>query len=206
VKTYKTEGIILKRLDFGEADRILTIFTKHYGKIKIIAKGVRKTTSRKGPSLELFNQVVIFVARGKSLDIVTETEAINSFPALKKDLKKVGLAYQACELVDKLTAERAENRQVFDLLKDYLSSFSFTSTSNLEPPARLARQQLRSSGRAVANRVRRTSNDFALSLLQLLGFWPKDKPIGDTDLGRYVESLIEKKLKSKRFLVGLTNQ
>jgi len=185
VKTYKTEGIILKRLDFGEADRILTLFTKHYGKIKIIAKGVRKTTSRKGPSLELFNQVVIFVARGKSLDIVTETEAINSFPALRKDLKKIGLAYQVCELVDKLTAERAENKEVFDLLKDFLSSFSFTSTSNLEP---------------------QTSNDFALSLLQLLGFWPKDKPIGDTDLGRYVESLIEKKLKSKRFLVGLTNQ
>lgn len=186
MKTYKTEGIILKRSDFGEADRILTIFTKHYGKMRVIAKGVRKTTSRKGPSLELFNHVRIFVARGKNLDIVTEAEVINSFSKFRKNLKKVALAYQACELVDKLTAERAESREVFELLKDYLSQLTCYQLS------------------AISNQ------QFALALLEFLGFWPKDEsalnPSGlgsltrRVDIENYIESLIEKKLKSKKFL------
>ena len=59
-RTYKTEGIILKRINFGEADRILTSYTKHFGKISLLAKGVRKITSRKGGNIELFNQTVLF--------------------------------------------------------------------------------------------------------------------------------------------------
>lgn len=175
MKTYKTEGIILKRSDFGEADRLLTIFTKHDGKIRVIAKGVRKTTSRKGPSLELFNHVQVFVARGKNLDIITEAEVINSFSKFRKNLKKVACAYQACELVDKLTAEQAENKEVLDLLKDYLLQISD------QRPA--------------------TSNQqFSLTLLTFLGFWPKGKFAEDIDLEKYIESLIERKLSSKNFL------
>jgi len=175
VETYKTEGIILKRSDFGEADRILTIFTKHYGKIQVLAKGIRRTNSRRGPILELFNHVRIFVAKGRSLDIVTETELVNSFKFRRKDLKKIALAYQACELVDKLTAERSENKEVFELLKNYLFNISHL-TSHISP------------------------QEFQLSLLQLLGFWPKGKQADNVDLERYIESLIEKKLKSKKFL------
>jgi len=175
MKTYKTEGIVLKRSDFGEADRILTIFTKHYGKIQVIAKGVRKTISRKGPSLELFNHVRLFIAKGKNLDIITEAEVINSFPGFRKNLKKVALAYQACELVDNLTAERAENKEVFDLLKNYLLQSS-------NQPSAISNQQ------------------FSLKLLQSLGFWPKDQSADNIDIEKYIESLMEKKLKSKKFL------
>jgi len=120
-RSYKTEGIVLKRVNFGEADRILTIFTKHDGKIKAIAKGVRKVTSRKGGNLELFNQVILFLSEGKNWDIITEAEAVNSFENLRKNLTLVSRAFQIAEVVDRLTAEREESRKVFELLIEALS-------------------------------------------------------------------------------------
>lgn len=174
-KTFKTEGIILKRSNFGEADRILTVFTKHCGKISVLAKGVRKTTSRKGGNLELFNQVVIFAAKGKNLDIVTEVEVINSFKDWRTDLKKVAVAYQLCELVDKLSAEGVENDDVYCLL---INSFT-----NLSP---------------ITNYQSLVTN-FELSLLQFLGYWPRGRPVGNTNLDLYIEDLINRKLKAKNF-------
>jgi DNA repair protein RecO (recombination protein O) len=123
-KTFKTEGIVLKHLNYGEADRILTIFTKHYGKIKVMAKGVRKVTSRKGGNVEAFNHLTIFCARGKKLDILTEATVINSFGDWRRNLGKVGLAYYFCELVDKLTPEAQPNQTVFDLLKGHLGKLA----------------------------------------------------------------------------------
>ncbi|KKR32290.1 MAG: repair protein RecO protein, partial [Candidatus Gottesmanbacteria bacterium GW2011_GWC2_39_8] len=86
MRTYKTEGIILRRINFGEADRLITIFSKHYGKQKVLGKGVRKIKSRRAPHLELFNRSVIFLHRGKNFDIITEAQTINSFSDLRKDL------------------------------------------------------------------------------------------------------------------------
>lgn len=176
IRSFKTEGIILKRINYGEADRILTIFTKHSGKISAIAKGVRRTTSRKGGNLELFNQVRIFVAKGKNLDIVTEAEMINSFKEWRGDLKKVAVAYQLCELVDKLSAEGVENDEVYDLL---INSFL-----NLSP----------------ATNHQSLITNFELSLLQYLGFWPRGRAIGNLDLDGYIEDLINRKLYAKKFL------
>jgi len=79
MRSYKTEGIVLKRINYGEADRILTIYTKRHGKIRAIAKGVRKLTSRKAGSLELFNNVVLFLVKGKNLDIITEAQTVDLF-------------------------------------------------------------------------------------------------------------------------------
>lgn len=166
----------MKRANCGEADKILTIFTKQQGKISVIAKGIRKTTSRKGGNLELFNQVQIFCAKGGNLDIVTEVEIINPFTSWRKDLKKVAIAYQLCELVDKLSAEGVENDGVYDLL---VNSFL-----NLSP----------------ATNHQSLITNFELSLLQYLGFWPRGKAIGNLDLDNYIEDLINRKLKAKNFL------
>jgi DNA repair protein RecO (recombination protein O) len=130
-RTYKTEAIILKRLNLGEADRILTAYTKHYGKIKALAKGVRKIASRKGGNVESFNHVTLFLAKGKNLDIVTEATAMATFSHLRKDLLKVGLAFYFCELVDKLTPEGQANRRVFELLKDTLGKIGKIKPLNL---------------------------------------------------------------------------
>lgn len=176
MNSYKTEGIILKRINLGEADRILTLFTKHYGKVSLLAKGIRRTTSRKGGNLELFNQVKIFASKGRSLDIVTEVEVINSFKDWRRDLKKVAVAYQLCELIDKLSAELVENQEVYDLLLNGLT--------NLLP---------------VTDHQSLITN-FELSLLQSLGFWPRGKAVGNLNLEGYIENLINRRLKAKDFL------
>ncbi len=122
--TYKTEGIILKRTDFGEADRILTVFTKHYGKIHILAKGVKRTESRKAGQVELLNHCALFIAQGRNLDILSEAETLANFQPLKENLELSAQAYYLIELVDKITAEREENRQVFLLLQEALTLLS----------------------------------------------------------------------------------
>jgi len=117
---YKTEGIILKRMSFGEADKILTIYTKHYGKIRAVAKGIRKIKSRKGGNVELFNQSIVFLIRGRNLDILTEAQVINSFKAWRHNLEMVVLAYYFCELVDKLTPDGQANGYLYDILRSFL--------------------------------------------------------------------------------------
>ncbi len=123
-RTYKTEGIVLKRINFGETDKIITLFTKHYGKIKCLAKGIRNMTSRKGGNLELFNQVIIFLAKGKNLDIVTEVQLVDAFAEFRKHLAKVALAFQATELVDRFTGENQANQLLYENLKDFLDGLA----------------------------------------------------------------------------------
>ena len=114
---YKTCGIILKRSNFGEADRLLTIFTEGKGKIKVIAKGVRKQNSRLGGHLELFCLTNLVIAEGRNLDIVTEAEIIESYINVRNNLEKANATYYLAEIVDKLTAEYESHDDVFNLLK-----------------------------------------------------------------------------------------
>jgi len=171
LRTYQTEGIIIKRFNFGEADKILTIFSKHYGKIRALAKGVRKLTSRKAASLELFNLAVIFLVKGKNLDIITEAKIIDSFSSWRKDLKKIAFAYQFCELVDRLTADNQSNRRIFTLLKQSL--FALTKKE-------IDREKL--------------SLNFKKQLLRTTGFGLPDK-ITNRVLDNHIEKIIEKKVK-----------
>lgn len=172
-RSYKTEGIILKRINLGEADKILTIYTKHYGKIKALAKGVRKITSRKGGNVELFNQVIIFLAKGKNLDILTEVQVVNSFRKWRKDLDKVSTAYYLCELVDKLTPEGQPSQAVFRLLKD--------SLSKIDQEKRLG-----------------LTRAFEEKLLEELGFGiPPGLKQAKGNLKAYIEEITERKINSK---------
>lgn len=172
-RTYRTEGIILKRLNYGEADKILTIYTKHYGKIKALAKGVRKITSRKGGNVELFNQVSLFFYKGRNLDLLTEAQVTKTFKVWRKDLKKVAVAYYFAELVDKLTPDEQPNPAVFQLLSHYLEKITSASLPEL-------------------------SRSFEENLLRELGFGvPKDRQKQSGSLKDYIESIIEKKLNSQ---------
>jgi DNA repair protein RecO (recombination protein O) len=184
VATYKTEGIIIKRINFGEADRILTIFSKHYGKIYALAKGVRRVASKKGGNVELFNWVTLFLVTGKNLDIVTEAQVREPFSQFRQDLKKIGLAYYLCELVDQLTAEKQKNQEVFQLL--------VRSLKDLEND--FVNSKYRSD----------LIQDFRLKILTALGFWPKGKRAKDFDTEAFIEEITERRLKSQSFLKKLT--
>lgn len=120
-KTYRTQAIILKRINVNEADRLITIFSKDYGKQKLIAKGIRKITSRKKGHLELFTLVKLLVVKGKNLDLITEAETVANFPQLRQNLNRVRIAYLLAELIDKLTAENQEQAAVYQLLVDNLT-------------------------------------------------------------------------------------
>jgi len=110
----------LRRLDLGEADRILTLYTLHHGKLKAIAKGARKPLSRKAGHLELFVRAELQIARGHDLDVISQAEMIEAYAALREDLKRMAYAAYFVELVDSFTGERDENRLLYHLLADGL--------------------------------------------------------------------------------------
>ncbi|HER23584.1 MAG TPA: DNA repair protein RecO [Candidatus Atribacteria bacterium] len=117
---YKTEGIVLKSTEYEEADKIVTIYTKNYGKIKAIAKGVRKTKSKFGSSLEILTHSVFLFYKGRNIDIVSQSEILESFFSASKEVIKFAYAVNCIEIVNKLTEEREINIALFNLLKEVL--------------------------------------------------------------------------------------
>lgn len=115
-RVYRTEAIILGRLDLGEADRIFTILTRRRGKMRVIAKGVRKPVSRMGRHLEYFNRCELMLATGRELDVVTSAETVERFDQPRDDLAIYGLASYFAELVEQMTEDGDDSPQPFDLL------------------------------------------------------------------------------------------
>lgn len=114
--TFGTEGIIVKRKNFGEADRILTVITPFKGKISVLAKGVRRITSRRGGNVELLNQVKLHIFQGSGLGVLTEAESLQTFPKIKNDLILSSYGSHVAELADRLSAENQPNPAVYNLL------------------------------------------------------------------------------------------
>lgn len=120
-RTLRVEGIILQHSDWGEADRLVTIFTRELGKIRAIAKGVRKPRSRKAGHLEPFTRSSLLLARGRDLFILTQAEAIETYPATKDDLVSLGYAAYLVELLTSFTYEEEDNPDLYRLLANSLS-------------------------------------------------------------------------------------
>jgi DNA repair protein RecO (recombination protein O) len=113
---YRTEAVILRRSDIGEADRLLTLYTPTRGKLRVVAKGARRPTSRKAGHLELFVHSTLLIARGKTLDIVTQAETLQPYRALREDLERITYAHYVVELLDRFSTEGQDNQPLFDLL------------------------------------------------------------------------------------------
>ena len=122
-RLYRTEGIVLREMDYGEADRILTILTPER-KLSVIAKGIRRATSRKAGHLGLFAHANLLIARGRNLDIVTQAESIEEFEGLRQDLLRFTYACYAAELVDRLAQEEEGSAELYRLMLDGLRWFS----------------------------------------------------------------------------------
>lgn len=123
-RLYRTEAIVLARLDYAEADRILTVFTPHRGKLRVIAKGVRKPTSRFGPHLEYFTRCQLMLAKGRDLDVVTGAETVDPHLGLRSNLDAYGHASHMAEILNRLTEDRQENEAAYDLLASSLRLLS----------------------------------------------------------------------------------
>ena len=129
-RIYRTEAVIIRRSDFGEADRMLTLITPG-GKRRVIAKGARKTTSRLAGHIELFTHATLLLAVGRSLEIVTQSAILHSFDALRADLARISAAYYAAELIDRLLEEEDENRPAFELLVGTLGALDSSRNVDL---------------------------------------------------------------------------
>ena len=115
-RNYQTEAIVIKKIKLGEADRILTLYTPHLGKIQAVAKGVRRPRSKMAGHLELITHSLVALARGRNLDTITGSQTINSFLPLKSDLQLTSYALYVTELVSQSTADNIENYPLFQLL------------------------------------------------------------------------------------------
>lgn len=188
MRNLKTEGIILRRRNFGEADRILTVFTKENGKIQVKAKSVRKITSRRASHIELINLSILTLYQSSHaiFPVLTEVKAIDDFSNIKNNLEKIGIAYYICELINGLCPDNQENRGVFFLLKNMLT--------------KLATEE--SFGELVSC--------FEKELLRTLGFWREAELLetptsakasaGRQDSQIVMERLLERKLKTLRVM------
>jgi DNA repair protein RecO (recombination protein O) len=115
-RLYNTKAIVLKKNELGEADNILTLYTPHRGKLRAVAKGVRRPKSKLGGHTELLTYSEMLLARSKNLDIITQSQNIESFTPLRNDLLRTSQALYVVELVDRFTAEEEENYPLFMLL------------------------------------------------------------------------------------------
>lgn len=125
-RTYRTEAVVLRRSDFGEADRLLTLFSAERGKTRAIAKGARKPQSRKTGHVELFMRSKFLIAEGRDLDIVTQAEMIDAHPHLREDLVRATYASYAVELLDRFIADDDPHRDIYDLLVLALATLDTT--------------------------------------------------------------------------------
>lgn len=175
--SYTDIGIVIKRSNYGEGDKFITLYSKEHGKVTLKAKGVRKPTSKRAGSIDLFNHIKFHAISGKGeLDILTEVQNISDFSAWKVFLGRVNIAYQLCELIDKLTPDKEPHPELFDIL---LSSMQ--SISNLGSEWEL---EIRNS---------------KLEILEVLGYWkPGQKYNGD--INELVESVSERPLHAHKIL------
>ena len=127
---YKANGIVLSRRNLGETDRILTLFCRDNGKISVVAKGSRRPNSKFGGATELFTHSNLLLATGKSLDVVSQCEIYDCFPALRSDLTMMAIATYMCELIDRLLEEHEVEPEVFDL---FLSGLHLMQKQVMDP-------------------------------------------------------------------------
>ncbi|KAF0109239.1 MAG: DNA repair protein RecO (recombination protein O) [Anaerolineaceae bacterium] len=125
-RSYRVEAVVLRHNDWGEADRILALYTRERGKLRVVAKGARRIKSRKAGHIEPFTRVTLQLARGRDLPIVTQAETVDAYLPLRDELAKTGQAAYVVELLDRFTYEDAsENHAIFRLLTETLGRITF---------------------------------------------------------------------------------
>ncbi|HSK92502.1 MAG TPA: DNA repair protein RecO [Candidatus Angelobacter sp.] len=150
-RLYKTEAIVLRTMDLGEADRVLTVLTPRLGKLRVIAKGVRRPRSRIGGGLQPFSDVQLVLAVGRTFDVVTSSSLEDPHLGLRNDLHSTAAAWYVVELADRFCEGAADSHEAFRLLAQALSALD--------------------AGPDVAREV--VARWFELALLDAMGFRPE---------------------------------
>lgn len=125
-REYQTEAVIIRKTRLGEADRIITLYTPGLGKLQAVAKAVRKTKSKLSGHLELLTYSQVTLARGRNLDTIIGSQAINSFLPLRNSLEATSAGLYLAEMISLFTAEadRIDNQKLFKLLVSSLEQLN----------------------------------------------------------------------------------
>ncbi len=150
----------------------MVVYSRHHGRVSLIAKGVRRPRSRKRGHIEVFNLVRYQAVRGKGLDLMTEAEVIDDFKDIRKSLKKISLAYYFAEVIGRITHEGEPNDELFNLILATLTKLKSTKG------------------------LKKLRLDFVSKLLVLMGYWPGGKRLEDPD--EKLEEVIERQIASFR--------
>jgi DNA repair protein RecO (recombination protein O) len=167
MSVYSAEAVVLRKVDYGEADRILTLFTRERGKLPAIAKAVRRAKSRMSGQLDVFSHGQMLLAEGRRMDVVTQFQRITRSDGLAADLPRGAAAAVVVEIADKVLEERHPQPELFEVV--------ISALDHLSDPLVSARLEL---------------CDFLMRVLGELGYTPAlidcarcGKPIGESRLG-----------------------
>jgi len=133
VSLYRETGVVLRTMRLGEADRIVTLLTAGRGKVRAVAKGVRKTKSRFGGRLEPLNHVALLLYEGRELDIVTQADTIEQFRAVREDLDRLAKATSLLEAADQLAQERQPAPRLYSMLLGALRALAVRDAPLMVP-------------------------------------------------------------------------
>lgn len=168
---YKTDAIVLKHYELGEADKIIVLYTRNNGKVKAVANGVRKTKSRLAGGVELFTYNQLLLYQGKSLAKISQCDILESFATIRSDLFKMAYASYLTEVINEFTVEEEKNEPLFALLLTTL--YLLAGEEDLELITRF----------------------FELRLLNLLGYKPEIERC--VDCGKELSQIEEIKFSSQ---------
>jgi len=129
-RAYRVEALVIRQRDLGEADRIVTLFTRERGKASAVAKGVKKPLSKLASGLQLFSHSIVQLAAGRSLEVVTQVRPVDIFYHIREEWTRYGHACCVAELLDVLTDEDAPDAACFDLLLATLEALN----TGADPP------------------------------------------------------------------------
>lgn len=175
----KDKGFVLRKVNFGDSDRYVTLFSKNFGKVEVVAKGVRKITSRRASSIEPLNLIDFQSVKTSKNYILTEVKLIDSFDHLKHELAAIKKVFLTCELLDAILPAGVAHIQVFDLIER-------ASVKMLENEKNMAY--------------------FQAKLLSLLGFWDSSTPFkNEGHVEAFIEQIIERKLKSSSAFASISS-
>lgn len=171
-RSYSSTGIVLHKKNLGETDKIITIFSKDFGKITLLAKGVRTPKSRKRGHVEIFSNIKFHAVSGSSMDILTEAETVDNYKSVRLNLKKVSLAYYLCEVVEKITTYNEPVPEIYLLLTTTLKKLTNTKL------------------------LKNLRLEFVHTILVVTGYHPIDENMVDHD--NLLSDVLERNINSER--------
>lgn len=180
MRQQKFLGLVIKRANYGEADKLVTLFTRETGKLTFMAKGVRRVKSRRSAHLELFNLVEVQAHQTKAFSIITEARSINCFPQIKSSLGQSVYLFYLAEMLDKIMPEGQPFEKAFVLITDAISQMELVSKTGGET-------------------IEKAVKELCFQVLWQLGYLPAGT-FSEEGLTQFLEKIVERPIRSKNFL------